>query len=253
MRIKITINHLPNQKLPLNYQYLVSSWIYSCLHQADSKFANWLHEKGYELNGKRYKHFCFSKLHPRKYKIDSQSGIFELVEAPTELVLSFNIDQALQNMVKSLFQNNFIELKSGNFFNVLGQIGQVQLLPKPEFKTKMHFRAETPICISVGRENSEHPEYLSPLDERYADAFAQNLCDKANAISPENRFTPDMVKFKLISNQPKSKLLKIKGISVKGYEFDFELEAPPELMEIGYNAGFGVMNASLGMGFCIEK
>jgi CRISPR-associated endoribonuclease Cas6 len=35
---------------------------------------------------------------------------------------------------------------------------------------------------------------------------------------------------------------------LRGYEFSFELTAPIELHEMGYNAGFGEKNAAAGMG-----
>lgn len=62
MRIKLTIDHLPHQKLPINYQYLISSWIYAVLYASDGEFATWLHEHGYELNGKKdFLHSFFTK------------------------------------------------------------------------------------------------------------------------------------------------------------------------------------------------
>lgn len=252
MRIELTIDHLPNQKLPINYQYLISSWVYKTLHQSDSDFANWLHEQGYTLKGKKYKHFCFSLLNPKLYKIHKRESVFELVEGSTQLTLSFNIDQAAKNMVKGLFQDNMMQLSSGKF-NMLGMVNQVQLLQPPQFEESMHFKALTPICISVGNENSQHAKYLNPTDKRYAEAFAANLVDKANAYVEEEKFQVGDVAFDLLTQNPKEKLWTIKGVNIKGYLFDFELKAPKELMEIGYNAGFGVQNSALGMGFCEQK
>lgn len=249
MRIKITIEHLPEQQLPLNYQYLISSWIYKVLHESDADFASWLHEQGYTLNGKSYKHFCFSMLRPKRYHIHSKEKVFELVEGPTDLILSFNIDKAVKDMVKGLFQNNMIQWTSGSF-NLLGMVTQVQLLAAPEFRATMGFRTLTPICISVGNEESKHAEYLSPTDERYAQAFAKNLVDKANAYLDTEMYSVAQVQFRLLSEKPKDKLWTIKGTEVKGYLFDFELSAPPELIAIGYYGGFGVQNSALGMGVC---
>lgn len=250
MRIELTIDHLPNQKLPINYPYLISSWIYHTLHRSDADFSKWLHERGYEINGRKYKHFCFSMLRPQRFKIYSKEQIFELQEAPTRLILSFNIDQGAKNMVKSLFQNNLMELKSGTHFKFLGMVNQVQLQALSEWQKQMRYRAQTPICISVGTEGDNHAEYLHPTDTRYAEAFISNLVDKANAYLGEKRFAKEEVQFKLLTTEPKAKLWKIKQTKVKGYLFDFELSAPKELQEIGYLGGFGTMNASLGMGYC---
>lgn len=252
MRIRLTINHLPNQKLPINYQYLISSWIYKTLHETDAEFAQWLHEHGYTINGKKYKHFCFSMLQPQRFKIPPKEAVFELVESPTELTLSFTIDQAVKNMVKGLFQDNMVQLSSGDF-QMLGMVNQVQIEKPPVFESTMQFKTTTPICVSVNKPNGKHADYLAPTDERYAEAFANNLVDKANAYLAEEKFKIGQVKFTLLSKKPKSKLWTIKDVDIKGYLFDFELTAPKELMEIGYYAGYGVQNSSIGMGMCEIK
>lgn len=252
MRIELTIDHLSNQKLPVNYQYLISSWIYKTLHESDADFADWLHTQGFTSKGKRYKHFCFSMLQPQFYKIHKKEKVFELVEAPTKLVLSFNINKAAKDMIKGLFQNNMVEFRSGESFNMLGMINQVQLQKPPTFKEKMQLKTLTPICISVGSENKKYLTYLSPKDDGYEEAFINNLVDKANAYLEEERYSSAQVGFKLLSESVKPKLWTVKKTGYKGYLFDFELSAPKELMEIGYYAGFGVMNSSLGMGFCEE-
>lgn len=254
MRIELTINHLPNQKLPLNYHYILSSWIYRTLAEADAEFSEWLHQKGYEINGKKFKHFCFSMLNPvfeqgGRYKIHKKEEVFELVKGPTNLILSFNIDEAVKNMVRQLFQDNMIQLSSGQF-NLLGMVEQVKLLPSPTFMETMQYRAMTPICISAGVEGEKYSSYLSPDDERYEEIFIKNLVDKANAYLGEPKYQVDQVKFKARSEKFISKLWKIKGISIRGYLYEFDLTAPKELQEIGYNAGFGTNNSSLGMGFC---
>lgn len=248
MRLLLNIEHLPEQKLPINYQYLISSWIYKTIHRSDSEFAEWLHEEGYTYNGKKYKHFCYSTLQPRRYKIHSNNSTFELAEGPTKLMVSFNIDKAAKDLLKAVFQDNVIELNSGKNFKFLGMINHVQLSKPPDFTNHPRFKSMTPICISVGSDTHEHAQYLQPGDHKYAAAFCKNLVDKANAFLEEDKFNIDQVSFKLLTPDPKSKLWTIKGISIKGYEFEFELDAPVELMEIGYYAGFGVQNSSLGMG-----
>lgn len=250
MRLKLTIEHLPKQKLPINYQYLISSYIYRTLHESDAEFAKWLHERGYTLSGKKYKHFCFSNLYPQRYTIHHKAKVFELNESPTVLYLSFNIDKAVQHLIKGIFQNNLMQLSSGESFRFLGQIQQVEMLKPPVFSDAMCFKALIPICLSVGQADSPHPQYLSPKDKGYAEVFAQNLVDKANAYLGEQAFTYEDVAFELLTEMPKSKLLRIKNIAIKGYEYEFRLEAPEALMQIGYYAGFGTQNSALGMGFC---
>lgn len=250
MRLKLKIDHLPNRKIPINYQYLISSWIYQTLYKEDSAFADWLHEHGYQLNGKKYKHFCFSMLNPKLFKIHPKDKVFELVEGPTDLILSFNIDKAGKDIIKGLFKANMMQLQSGERFNILGMINNIELIKPPHFTNEMKLRAKTPICISVGNEENSHVTYLHPEDDRFSIAFGNHLVNKANAYLGEEKYTEEQVEFQLISKKVKSKLWTIKGIEIKGYLFDFKINAPKELIEIGYYAGFGVQNAALGMGFC---
>lgn len=248
MRIKVVLNHLPNQKLPINYQYLISSWIYNTLHRSDSSFAKWLHEEGYqrdELGKKRYKHFCFGLLRPRRYEL--KNGSFILQEAPTHLTLSFNVEEGAKHIIRGLFQNNSMQLGSGSK-NVLMTIEEAQIMTEPRFTEMMKYKSLTPICISVGREDEKYAQYLSPLDDGYADAFVFNLVDKANTFYKTEKFRAEDVTLTIKTNEPRSKKWTVKGINVIGYKFAFELKAPMELQRVGYYAGFGVANSSLGMG-----
>ena len=55
MKFKITlnINRKHGDLLPFNYQYEQSAVIYRILAQADTQYASWLHENGYQLNGSK--------------------------------------------------------------------------------------------------------------------------------------------------------------------------------------------------------
>ena len=60
-KITLNINRIHGDLLPFNYQYEQSAVIYRILAQADTQYASWLHENGYQLNGsKKFKLFCYS-------------------------------------------------------------------------------------------------------------------------------------------------------------------------------------------------
>ena len=62
MRLELTLQHPPNQELPINYQYLIASWIYRTLGNADADFAKQLHNHGYDFGGKKYKPVSYTHL-----------------------------------------------------------------------------------------------------------------------------------------------------------------------------------------------
>jgi CRISPR-associated endoribonuclease Cas6 len=65
-------------------------------------------------------------------------------------------------------------------------------------------------------------------------------------------FENENLKFTSRTKNPVSRLQTIKAhtneeVKVRGYLFDFEITAPPQLIKTGYESGFGAMNA-LGFG-----
>ncbi len=252
MRLKLTLQHEPNQVLPVNYQYLISSWIYKTLATADQTFATWLHHQGYGLNGRKYKLFTFSPLQPAWFDLDRQNATISLSKSPTVLTLSFHMDKAMENFVIGLFQQQSFTLQSGRMKAALN-VAALEILPQPLFRHRMRFRLLTPLCVSQNVEGKTHAQYLHPEDKDFDKLLIQNLKNKQRALHPQlagleewndEGFPYDYV----VLSRPKAKLLHIKGTKIKGYLCDFELTAPSELLEIGYFSGFGEKNSSLGMG-----
>ena len=253
MRLLLTLHHRRNQVLPINYQYLISAWVYQTLSNADEKYATQLHQHGYDFGGKQYKLFTFSGLHPRWFDINKKAKTFILSQAPTRLELSFHIDEAIQHFVIGLFKDQQFSLSSGSFhadFEVSG----IQILPKPVFHNSMQFRLMTPLCISRKVEGTKHAVFQSPENEGYVELLLKNLLRKQQATFQQtvgvaqNTVEIDFpYSFELLT-KPKSKLFTIKGIQIRGFLFDFEIRAPAELLTLGFFAGFGEKNSSLGMG-----
>ena len=253
MRLQLTLNHPPNQVLPINYQYLISSWIYHTLGNANATYANQLHEHGYDFGGKHYKLFTFSALRPKWFDLNKKQRTFTLAKSPTTLELSFHVDEAVQHFVMGLFKDQKFQLTSGRF-RADFEVGGIEMLPSPTFEKTMRFRLQTPLCISRNEEGKQYAQYLSPEDDGYVELLLQNLLRKQQALIPQLvGDTSDALEldfpyaFKILS-KPFSKLFTIKGTDIRGYLFDFELTATEELLEVGYFGGMGEKNSSGGMG-----
>lgn len=113
MRIRITLSHKRGIKIPINYSYYIQSWIYKVISKADNDFSTWLHDNGYEKDGRKFKLFTFGRLKPVKYRIHKETQLFECQEGPTTLEISFLIDDALQHFIYGLF-NSEQEVYFGN-------------------------------------------------------------------------------------------------------------------------------------------
>lgn len=256
MRIQLSLRCRPGSRIPLNYQYEFSSWIYHTLAQASPEFAAWLHEHGYNLEGaKRFKFFTFSRLHLHApFEIDAKNQAMLLQSGRADLTLSFLLNDTLQHFVAGLFRQQRFGIGNARFRPVDFEVQSVEILPPPVFQSAMRFRALSPICVSASEEGNPHPQYRSPEAPDYADLLFANLRQKlltADHYAPAGSLrspAPDGIpEFRLLS-KPKQNGITLKAhtpqeTKVIGYAFDFEINGPAELMEIGYYAGFGVENA----------
>lgn len=240
--------------LPINYQYEVSAWIYHTLHFGDAAFAEWLHNKGYNTGNRSFKLFTFSNLMAQRFKV--MQDRLRILSDQATLYLTFRIDEAMQHFVQGLFQQQRLRIgdrKSQADF----EVSRIEMLPEPEFSTKMTFRCLSPMCVSkpVERNGKLQSWYLAPDHPEYAERLFENLLMRYQAVSP-NTEKPDTDSLKhtsfTLKSSARSRLIKIKADTpqetrIRGYLFDFECQAPAELLKFGYEAGFGE-KGSLGFG-----
>jgi len=248
-----------SNELPLNYQYELSSWIFHLINNSDKEFAFWLHESGYSFGNRKFKFFTFSRLRFGKYSITGDRLIIESEDI--ELIISFLIPQIVEHFIIGLFKNQKLRIGDSKS-SVTFYVRQIEKLPEVRFSGKMSFSSLSPLIISHFNGINKYAQYLSPDDKRYPDLFYNNLISKYVALAGFNNelynksevLADHEFGFSL-NGGARPKLIKIKAgkegeTYLRGYEYNFELTAPVELMKIGYYAGFGEKN-SLGFG-CVE-
>lgn len=276
MRFKLTLS-VDRQRciLPINYQYELSAWIYRTLHCGDPAFSKWLHERGYsaEPYGKRFKLFVFSRIfiEPRW---DRRGDRLIIHSGKANFELSFYADQAIETFVIGLFANQQFSIgdkKSSAAFTV----ASLERLSDPDFGSRAEFQTISPICISRSRGAGEGAEYLRPDHPQYRHYFFNHLLHKYIVA---NRLETDLesVREEMTARQPlqfellkppqgsgkkappdfSPRLITIKANTpqetrVRGFDYRFRVQAPPELIQFGYQCGFGEKN-SLGFG-CVRN
>lgn len=250
MRIKLTLENLPGSKLSLNYQYELSAAIYKILSRADPAFSEWLHDTGYTLEGRRFKLFTFSRMHfGTPFRINKEAGNVALA-GRQYLTLSFFVPNAVEKFVTGVFKDQRFGIGTAGNRPVDFSITQVELVPPPDFQPVMRFRTCSPIVMPERVEGYANEQYRSPLDPGYKDLFFANLLNKYESARQHGLVDPLPMgprHFRLLNN-PQSKLIIIKAgtpaeTKVRGFEFEFEMEAPEALVRFGYYAGFGEDNA----------
>jgi CRISPR-associated endoribonuclease Cas6 len=253
--IRLHIEVLRGNILTYNYQYPLAGWVYKTIASADRGFAEFLHQEGYALNGKKFRHFTFS---PLDFGLGGRGHIpnsdrFYVNTTELQLDVRFFVPEAAEKFVSGLFREQAFGL--GDKINQLGcRVRGVDLVRPPAFTTYMEFVTLSPILLSVPRHGSP-ARYLHPItdDEAYGQVFCDNLRQKWLSLSkpmPEGE-----VVFTLL---PETEVKK-QGITIKAhteaqtqvipYHYRFGLRAPGPLMQLGYYSGFG-LEGSMGLGCC---
>jgi signal transduction histidine kinase len=79
MRFKINLaidSRTFGNRLPINYQYELSAWIYKIIACGDEQYAAWLHENGFSEKHRNFKMFVFSNLYSPGIKFEQDRLIF---------------------------------------------------------------------------------------------------------------------------------------------------------------------------------
>jgi CRISPR-associated endoribonuclease Cas6 len=247
MRVKLTLSAQNRATtLPLNYQHAVASLVYATLDQASAEFAARLHGEGFNADGRTFKLFTFSRINTRRARV---VGDQLLLEDPTvSLQVSSPVSDFVEHFVSGLFQSETFQIAGAHF-----RLQQAETLPAPDFTGRMSFRALSPVTESIG-EGHKHPRFLSPEDD-WSEIVRHNLLRKYQALhghEPDDtrlRFNWDTAYLADAARRGRrpSVLTDIHGIKVRGWLAPFTVEGSAELIEIGYEAGFGSRN-SMGFG-----
>ena len=255
MRLKLILKTEPNSVLAYDYHYALRAVIYKVLKNADPAFSAWLHDKGYEVEGrKKFKLFTFDELRGKPYKYDNQRKQLTFTSGIVEWTVSFCVDKQVEKFVEGLFKDQIIEVVA-NGTKVVFQVIGVETLEKPPFKETMRFRIQTGICLTEKEDNKDNAQFRYPSDVHFNDLFFRNLTAKTQAVFKGKTLTPPQyLSLKRLSQWKKWSVVEPpKGFSKPGKtigsKFDFEITAPIEWLEISFASGFGG-KCSSGFGFC---
>jgi CRISPR-associated endoribonuclease Cas6 len=248
MRVKLTLLATKrNVVLPLNYNHAVAGLIYRTVGHASEEFASRLHDEGFEADRRRFKLFTFSRLSVKQRRV---VGDRMMLEAPeVTLQVSSPVGEFIEHFVSGLFQSERFQIAGAEF-----TLAEAETIAPPEFTERMSFRALAPITESV-RDEQNRTRYLS-LEDDWSGVIARNLARKYEALyghAPvyeglhwewDQAYIAEAGK----RNRRPSVLIEVsEGTKVRGWLVPFTIEGSKELIELGYEAGFGNRN-SMGFG-----
>ena len=248
MRVKLTfLASKRGAMLPLNYNHAVAGLIYRTIGNASEAFASRLHDEGFEADHRRFKLFTFSRLFVKNRRVIGDRMLLESPEVT--LQVSSPVGEFIEHFVSGLFQSERFHIAGSEF-----TLAEAETLAPPEFTERMSFRALAPITESV-RDEQNRVRYLS-LEDDWSGVISRNLARKYEALygrAPvydslhwewDQAYIAEAGK----RNRRPSVLIEIsEGTKVRGWLAPFTIEGSKELIELGYETGFGSRN-SMGFG-----
>ncbi len=247
MRIKVTLHALQSAtELPLNYQHAVASLIYARLSSGSLSFAAQLHDVGFRTDNRTFKLFTFSRLH-----IDAAhlSGNRLVLDRPRVSVqISSPVPEFIEHLKIGLANPQELKIEQA----VL-RLVNIEDIPAPTIQQRMYFHALSPITETTNG-SREHPTFLSLRDD-WSAVIQRNLSRKYEVLhgrAPKDErlkwlWDENYIRKKETAGWRLSVLADIHGIKVRGWLVPFLVEGSKELIEVGYEAGFGARN-SMGFG-----
>jgi CRISPR-associated endoribonuclease Cas6 len=248
MRVKLTfLAAKRNATLPLNYNHAVAGLIYRTIGNASEAFAAHLHDEGFEADLRRFKLFTFSRLFVKNRRVVGDRLLLESPEVT--LQVSSPVGEFIEHFVSGLFQSERFHIAGSEF-----TLAEAETIAPPEFNGRMSFRALAPITESV-RDEQNRVRYLN-LDDDWSGVIERNLARKYEALYGRApvyeglRWEWDQAYIAEAGkrNRRPSVLIELsEGTKVRGWLAPFTIEGSKELIELGYEAGFGSRN-SMGFG-----
>lgn len=243
MRFRIILQLLPElkgRKIPINYQYELSSAIYRILSNGDAQYANWLHNNGFQNENKNFKLFTFSRL-IAPYEIDKDKARLILKSTKVEWYITFLPEKSTEDFIKGIFKDQEFEI-GDSISSASFKVREVQIMPNLNYTSDTIFETLSPICISQKNERGK-ADYLSPNHPLYTQGVLTGLLSKYQVITG-NRFKGDTFCRLQLLTSPRSSLITIKKgtkkeTRVRGFLYRFQIELPNELMQIAYESGIG--------------
>lgn len=247
MRVRLKLKALKRDvDLPLNYQSSIAAFIYAALDSGSSDFARRLHDIGYQTERRSFRLFTFSRLETTNAV--AQANRLTLQDPNVTLQISSPMAEFMQHLINGFSREPVLHI-AGAAFDLI----HTELIPPPIFREQMAFRALSPITASING-NEKHATFLN-LDDDWSGAIRGNLVGKYQALHGrepnDSRLIWTWSRSYITKAERRgsrlSMLVDLHGIKIRGWLAPFTVEGSKELIELGYEAGFGARN-SMGFG-----
>lgn len=207
-------------------------------------FRVFLHEKGFEFKGRKFKLFTFSQLYGN-YQIDKENKIIIFPES-VKLTVSSVVDDFNQEFLKTCLSRKNLTLNN--------QLLEVQRIAVNDNNYRIKdalVKTLSPITVysTVYLNGRKKTIYYFPEDSLFQKYIRDNLIKKAELIYGRG-FDDAKFEIKAIQDKTQMNILYYKQFVIKGSSGLFEIRGDEELIHAALNCGLGSKN-SQGLG-CIQ-
>ncbi len=231
-----------NLQLPIHYNHIVQGFIYKNIF--NDNFREFLHEKGFQLDGKRFKLFTFSQLYG-DYIIDKENKVI-VFHKSVKFTVSSVVDEFNQE-----FLNSCLSRKDLTLNNQPLEVKRISVNNNNYRVKDAIVKTLSPITVysTVYLNGRKKTIYYFPEDSLFQKYIRDNLIKKARLIFGKG-FEDAKFEIKPIEDKTSMNILYYKQFIIKGTSGLFEIHGDEELINIALNCGIGSKN-SQGLG-CVK-
>ena len=249
MRLHIVLEAEKPVTIPVNYQEYLTAALYGYVATGDHDYATFVHDEGYKAaSGKAYKPLTFSWLRVPASRRRIVGDRLQILPGMIDWHVSSPLDEFLRPFASGLLQAGRLQLGSENF-----SIAAVEALAEPTIGENARFTCLSPIVASVKREDGS-TQFLRPAEDPdgFSEAIRKNTIAKFKALTGVE---PEGTELKLTfdqnyltANRGGTKKARFKQTDIIGIMAPFTVTGSPDLIQMGYAAGFGTRGAQ-GFGY----
>lgn len=222
--------------LPYHYVEWVQAAIYKSMHHS---VAQAVHDIGFPVDNRRLRLFAFSRIQGR-FQVAKETIAFTY---PVRLVVSSPLKLLIQQLVNALVTASEFHIGPETC-----RLAAVSVDHQEVHASRIRVRTLSPITVHstmTRPDGRDYTVYYHPKEHEFEEQVLQNLLRKYIAITGaplllEKESPP----FRLcIKNEAKLHIVQYKKTLIKGYSGIFDIEGPPMLLQVGWDAGFGDRNS----------
>lgn len=242
--IQITLRLEKPLRIPVNYQHLLQSFIYSLLPHQD---ASYIHENGYQFQNRVYKLFTFSKIQSKHSSYDKrtrQIAFYDKIQISVSSILS----EVMQKMANFLLLTEYFDLHNSKM-----KVESVIFHENTATSDIIIVKALSPVVVYSTyekRNGSKITHYFSPWDKVFEHLIEENFARKYQAFTKRSlEGENELIKIQPVNITNKNKVVtNYKSTWITGWTGLYELKGKKEYLTFLLNTGLGSKNSS-GFGY----